>query len=235
MEAKNINSSFFKKPYISLESTDLEKSSNIEKVICIIVWLIIQTLGNFLIIGIIQYERFGGDPLKRRITDQVKKGKKVFFFLIIFCCIFKLFTMSFIHLVILNVISPSMRLAYVLIPWNIGYWLDFIFHYLRISYSLYIVIFFNEYLILKYYIEFIWKRVPPLDHDFTSTCLNILNSFMSLVFGIIEIICSFEIDTLEYEKMTGPIAYRSKMMMQKSRYLLNTFICTTCTWYNLLV
>ena len=123
-----------------------------------------------------------------------------------------------------------MRLAYVLIPWNIGYWFDFVFHYLRISYSLYIVIFFNEYLILKYYIEFIWKRVPPLDHDFTSTCLNILNSFMSLVFGIIEIICSFEIDTLEYEKMTGPIAYRSKMMMQKSRYLLNTFICTTCTW-----
>ena len=76
MEAKNINSSFFKKPYISLESTDLEKSSNIEKVICILVWLIIQTLGNFLIIGIIQYERFGGDPLKRRITDQVKKKKK---------------------------------------------------------------------------------------------------------------------------------------------------------------
>ena len=177
MEAKNINSSFFKKPYISLESTDLEKSSNIEKVICILVWLIIQTLGNFLIIGIIQNERFGGDPLKRRITDQVKKGKKVCFFLIIFCCIFKLFTMSFIHLVILNVISPSMRLAYVLIPWNIGYWFDFIFHYLRISYSLYIVIFFIEYIILKYFIEFIWKRVPPLDHVFTSTCLNILNSF----------------------------------------------------------
>ena len=71
MEAKNNNSSFFQKPYISLESTELEKSSNIEKVICILVWLIIQTLGNFLILGIIQYERFGGDPLKRRITDQV--------------------------------------------------------------------------------------------------------------------------------------------------------------------
>ena len=64
MEAKNNNSSFFQKPYISLESTELEKSSNFEKVICILVWLIIQTLGNFLILGIIQYERFGGDPLR---------------------------------------------------------------------------------------------------------------------------------------------------------------------------
>ena len=146
--------------------------------------------------------------------------------MIFFPCIFKLFTMSFIHLVLLNVISPSMRLAYVLIPWNIGYWFDFIFHYLRISYSLYIVIFFIEYIILKYCTEFIWKRVPPLDHVFTSTCLNILNSFMCLVFGIIEIICSFEIDTLDYEKMIGPIAYRTKMTMQKSRCLLNTTTCT---------
>ena len=77
MEAKNINNSFFQKPYISLESTDLENSSSIEKVICILVWLIIQTLGNFLIVGIIQYERFGGDPLKRRITDQVIYGKNM--------------------------------------------------------------------------------------------------------------------------------------------------------------
>ena len=95
MEAKNINSSFFKKPYISLESTDLEKSSNIEKVICILVWLIIQTLGNFLIIGIIQYERFGGDPLKRRITDQVKKGKIVWVFLDNFLLYFQAFHNEF--------------------------------------------------------------------------------------------------------------------------------------------
>ena len=78
MEAKNISNRFFQKqPYISLESTELEKSSNIEKVICVLVWLIIQILGNFLILGIIQYERFGGDPLKRRITDQVICGKKL--------------------------------------------------------------------------------------------------------------------------------------------------------------
>ena len=152
--------------------------------------------------------------------------------ILIFFCIFKLFTMSLLHLILLNVISSSMCLAYILVPWNIGYWFDFIFHYLRVSYSLYVFICFVEYIILKYSTEFIWKRVPPLNQEFTSICINILNSFMSLVFGIIEIVCSFEIDTLEYEKMIGPIAYRTKMTMQKSRYLLNT---STCTWYNLLL
>ena len=134
--------------------------------------------------------------------------------------------MSLLHLILLNVISSSMCLAYILVPWNIGYWFDFIFHYLRVSYSLYVFICFVEYIILKYSTEFIWKRVPPLNQEFTSICINILNSFMSLVFGIIEIVCSFEIDTLEYEKMIGPIAYRTKMTMQKSRYLLNTSTCT---------
>ena len=78
MEAKNISNTFLQNTFISMESTELDKSSDTEKIICIVVWLIIQIFGNFLIIGIIQYERFGGDPLKRRITDQVtcRKNEK---------------------------------------------------------------------------------------------------------------------------------------------------------------
>ena len=56
MEAKNINSSILQKPNISLESTELDKSSNVEKIICILVWLIIEIKGTFMIVGIIQYE-----------------------------------------------------------------------------------------------------------------------------------------------------------------------------------
>ena len=59
-----------------LESMDLEKCSESEKAVCILVWLIIEVLGNGFIIGIIQFDRLGGDPLKRRITDQV--SEKVF-------------------------------------------------------------------------------------------------------------------------------------------------------------
>ena len=54
---------------------DLEKCSEFEKVVCILVWLIIEVLGNGFLIGIIQFDRLGGDPLKRRITDQVSEKK----------------------------------------------------------------------------------------------------------------------------------------------------------------
>ena len=42
-----------------------------EKVIFGIQWFLFQVIGNGLLIGIIQFDRFGADPLKRRITDQV--------------------------------------------------------------------------------------------------------------------------------------------------------------------
>ena len=48
-----------------------------EKIFCIWLWFIIEFLGNGLIIGTIQFDRFGGDPLKRRTTDQVSKLNNV--------------------------------------------------------------------------------------------------------------------------------------------------------------
>lgn len=35
-------------------------------------WILFQTVGNILLVGLIQFDREGGDPLKRRITDQVR-------------------------------------------------------------------------------------------------------------------------------------------------------------------
>ena len=42
-----------------------------EKVAIVVLWLVIQVPGNIMLIGIIQFDRLGGDPLKRRIQDQV--------------------------------------------------------------------------------------------------------------------------------------------------------------------
>ena len=42
-----------------------------EKVVASVIWFLIQFPCNFGWLGLIQFEKFGGDPLKRRITDQV--------------------------------------------------------------------------------------------------------------------------------------------------------------------
>ena len=42
-----------------------------EKIIFAIEWVLIQFVGNPLLWGMIQFDRFGSDPMKRRIIDQV--------------------------------------------------------------------------------------------------------------------------------------------------------------------
>ena len=44
---------------------------NLQSIAIVLIWLLIEVFGNALLIGLIQFERLGGDPLKRRITDQV--------------------------------------------------------------------------------------------------------------------------------------------------------------------
>ena len=46
-----------------------------EKIMFLIEWFIIQVFGNALLLGLIQFDRFGGDPLKRRMIDQVLNFK----------------------------------------------------------------------------------------------------------------------------------------------------------------
>ena len=45
--------------------------NEIEIGIILLIWFSVQFFGNGLLIGLIQFDRFGEDPLKRRIIDQV--------------------------------------------------------------------------------------------------------------------------------------------------------------------
>ena len=46
-----------------------------EKAIIVVLWLLIELVGSVMLIGLIQFERLNGDPLKRRIVDQVRFKK----------------------------------------------------------------------------------------------------------------------------------------------------------------
>ena len=73
MEIKSRNESFsrdWEKVEIEAREVDL---NDMQFAVILIIWLIIEVLGNGMLIGLIVYEKEGnGDPLKRRITDQVK-------------------------------------------------------------------------------------------------------------------------------------------------------------------
>ena len=55
----------------SLHRTDIHFQTH-EKIIYASEWVVIQIVGNSLLWGMIQFDRFGSDPMKRRIIDQVQ-------------------------------------------------------------------------------------------------------------------------------------------------------------------
>ena len=55
---------------------EVREFSVAEKAIVAIAWIVMEFICNPLFFGVIQFERLGGDPLKRRITDQVFSKKR---------------------------------------------------------------------------------------------------------------------------------------------------------------
>ena len=52
-------------------SIEVQDFTTFEKCCVCSIWLYMQFVSNPLFFGIVQFERKGGDPLKRRVTDQV--------------------------------------------------------------------------------------------------------------------------------------------------------------------
>ena len=43
----------------------------IEIAVIIVIWILVQIPGNLMLYLLIQFDRLGGDPMKRRLVDQV--------------------------------------------------------------------------------------------------------------------------------------------------------------------
>ena len=52
----------------------------LQKVVLVTIWMVIQVPGNLMLFGLIHFDKFGGDPLKRRMIDQVKQSDNFEFY-----------------------------------------------------------------------------------------------------------------------------------------------------------
>ena len=59
-------------------SITVEEIPLADRVIAGVLWILYEFPGNALMFGMVQFDRLGGDPLKRRITDQVSTCKHLF-------------------------------------------------------------------------------------------------------------------------------------------------------------
>ena len=55
-------------------SIEVEEYTVVDKILSGIAWGLLNIPCNAMMFGLVQFDRLGGDPLKRRVTDQVSEG-----------------------------------------------------------------------------------------------------------------------------------------------------------------
>ena len=159
---------------------------NVEEItIVVIIWFVIQVFGNGMLLGLIQYDRFGNDPLKRRIIDQVRFQNQISHFLKTpsLTNFLQLFTNFRVLSIACNLISVNM------LSWSAITNMDFSYNLsLLVPFSRQFCIGFGvlstiESISFKYYTEFILKHVPSVDDTFVVYFLTLLNFIFGFILG----------------------------------------------------
>ena len=106
-----------------------------------------------------------------------------------------------------NVISSSMLAWASLTNWDFGNVISYIVPFLRQGTGIHLLLSVSQSMIIRYLTEFVWKRIPPLDHDFMTFFLTINN----LCFGFLLPIITCNSGTFkEVERLQGKSSYLKK-------------------------
>ena len=135
---------------------------------CIItlLWTLIEMIGNPLLFGLIQFERYQGDPLKRRIIDQLLTS--VYFVVIIF-----------------NLTSGNLFTWSAITDIDLNIYVSYFAMEIRRFTIIFAMLVLWECAILRTLLEYYWKKIPPMEQEFTISCLNRTNILLSFQLTII--------------------------------------------------
>ena len=98
---------------------------------------------------------------------------------------FQLF-LGFFHVGIAsNIISGSMLAWSSLTDWDFGVIISYIVPFVRQLTGIHILLSIIEAVILRCLTEFVWKRIPPLENEFTTFFLTSFNILLGLLLPII--------------------------------------------------
>ena len=82
--------------------------------------------------------------------------------------------------------------------------------------AFFILMTYSQHTILKFWTEFIWKRIPPLDHDFMSFFLTANTLFFCVMFSIMGI---FSNAFPELKRLQGEPSYLNPQPNFDPRYV----------------
>ena len=94
-----------------------------------------------------------------------------------------------------------------LTDWDFGVIVSYIVPFLRQGTGIHLLLSVSQAMIIRYLTEFVWKRIPPLEHEFATFFLTINN----LCFGFLLPIITCNSGTFkEVERLQGRSSYLKK-------------------------
>ena len=150
---------------ISITTQDSE--SNIGKYFTItVLWTLIELIGNPLLFGLIQFERNQGDPLKRRLNDQLLTS--------VYCVV-----------IIFNLTSGNLFTWSAITAIDLNIYVSYFAMEVRRFTIIFAMLVLCECAILRTLIEYYWKNIPPMEQEFTISCLTKINFLLSFQLTVI--------------------------------------------------
>ena len=150
---------------ISLTTEDSE--ANIGKYLTItVLWTLIELIGNPLLVGLIQFERNQGDPLKRRLNDQLLTS--------VYCIV-----------IFFNLTSGNLFTWSAITDVDLNIYVSYFAMEVRRFTIIFAMLVLCECAILRTLIEYYWKNIPPMEQEFTISCLTKINFLLSFQLTVI--------------------------------------------------
>ena len=150
---------------VSLTTEDSE--ANIGKYFTItVLWTLIEVIGNPLLVGLIQFERNQGDPLKRRLNDQLLTS--------VYCVV-----------IFFNLTSGNLFTWSAITDVDLNIYVSYFAMEVRRFTIIFAMLVLCECAILRTLIEYYWKNIPPMEQEFTISCLTKINFLLSFQLTVI--------------------------------------------------
>lgn len=150
---------------VNLTTEDSE--ANIGKYFTItVLWTLIELIGNPLLVGLIQFERNQGDPLKRRLNDQLLTS--------VYCVV-----------IFFNLTSGNLFTWSAITDVDLNIYVSYFAMEVRRFTIIFAMLVLCECAILRTLIEYYWKNIPPMEQEFTISCLTKINFLLSFQLTVI--------------------------------------------------
>ena len=88
----------------------------------------------------------------------------------------------------LNLTTFNVKISMLVLEVQMPMGIIYVCHFIRTASSFFLMFIIFESVLIRYWTEFVWKTVKPIDDQFVIFCLTLINTFISSYLSIFKIL-----------------------------------------------